>query len=178
MRVATLTVISLLLPNGPVVAQSDAALAQVAEGWGRGECNLLTHVAENPETGQWETVENSPWGRWTIRRVGPHSVEYTMSSGETRIVELADGAYVDRLAESAEQPPTESEKWTIAEHGIHGPENWRLLLLPPPFPGAPEGMRLYSELIMAGDLYVWTNWLEEEGVMRRTVYSACKLAER
>ena len=172
MRISTLTLVALLLSYGRVVAQSDAALRQVAEGWGRGECNLLTHVALNPETGRWQTVEDSPWGTWTIRRVGPRSVEYTMSSGAIRVVELAEGIYMDRAREAADEPPSESDELTIVEHGIHGPENWRLLLL---YPGAPEGVRLYSEVIMAGDVYIWTNWTEEEGVRRRTMYSACKL---
>lgn len=177
-RTSALTLIALLLSYGPVVAQSDAALEWVAEGWGRGECNLLTHVALNPETGRWQSVEDSPWGTWTIRRVGPRSVEYTMSSGATRLVELAEGIYVDRALEAADEPPSESDEWTIVEHGIHGPENWRLFLLPPPYPGGPEGVRHYSEVIMAGDVYIWTNWIEEKGVRRRTMYSACKLTER
>lgn len=168
----------LIVHAAPLVAQSDAALQQIAEGWASGECNLLTHVEMNPETGNWQTREDSPWSTWTIRRAGPTSVEYTMSDGTIRRVEFADGVYRDRAAEDADEPPNESEEWAIVEHGIHGPENWRILLRPPLPPEAPSVPRYYSEVIMAGDVYVWTNWIEDEdGVRRRTMYSACKFAE-
>jgi hypothetical protein len=98
-----------------------------------------------------------------------------MSGGETWVVELAEGIYILRAREAADDSARESGEWTIVEHGIHSPENWRLLLLPPPYPGAPEGVRYYSEVIMAGDVYIWTNWIEEDGVRRRATYSACKL---
>lgn len=53
------------------MAQDEAALQQIAEGWGRGEWVLLAHVRLNPDIGRWEPVEDSPWSRWTVRRVGP-----------------------------------------------------------------------------------------------------------
>lgn len=102
MRSSVSAFVALLIVHAPLVAQSDAALQQIAEGWASGECNLLTHVGMNPETGNWQTVEDSPWRTWTIRRAGPTSVEYTMSDGTIRRVEFADGVYRARAAEDAD----------------------------------------------------------------------------
>lgn len=45
----------------PATAQSSAALEQVAEGFGRGLRNPLTHPGLNPETRAWMTIDPSPW---------------------------------------------------------------------------------------------------------------------
>lgn len=178
MRILLLACCSLLLFSGPVAAQTSVALSQVTEGWGRGQCNLLTHVAVNPETGNWETIDPSPWSTWTIQKVGPQSVEFTMAMGVTRRVDFEEGVYRERSPDDAEASAGDSSEWTIEEHGVFASDNWRLLLLHPRQPGQPEGVQSYSEMIMAGNVFVWTNWLEMDGEVRqRGMYYACELEE-
>lgn len=178
MRYLSLGFATLLAFGAPVSAQSPEALSMVAEGWGRGQCNALTHVMRNPDTGEWSTVDQTPYSTWTIRQVGPQSVEYTMAGGLTRRVDLEDGMYRDRSPDVAPSADFLKEDWTIVEHGINAPDNWRLLMDPGPAPGQPEGLKTYSEMIVAGDVFIWTNWSEENGGPRvRDMYSICKFVD-
>jgi|GEM_PF-6580526 len=164
--------------GAPLSAQSAEARSMVAEGWGRGQCDALTQVGLNPDTGEWSTVGQTPYSTWTIRQVGPQSVEYTMAGGLTRRVDLEDGMYRDRSPGVAPSADFMKQDWTILEHGIHAPENWRLFMDTGPAPGQPEGLKTYSEMIMAGDVFVWTNWSEKDGGPRiREMYYVCKYVE-
>jgi len=179
MKILIPAILVSLLQTLTVEAQEGAALQQLAAGWARGEWVLLAHVGVNPQTGRWEAVENSPWSRWTVRRVGPRSVEYATHNGLTRVVEFADGRYLDRPPAGGDGSPGEGTEASIVQHGIFGTDNWRILILWPPSPDAPEGPRDYSELIMAGNVFVWTNWTEDaDGTRRRVMYSASQAAAR
>ena len=95
-------------------------------------------------------------------------------------------AYFHRLphdrtvaVESPPAPQYEAGGPQALVDGLRGPENWRILVLWPPFPDAPLGVRDYSELVVAGDVFVWTNWTEDgSGVRRRVMYAVSKLARR
>jgi hypothetical protein len=178
MRLRLLAIAAFCASAMPVSAQSDEDLAKVAEGWGRGRCDALTQVAINPQSGEWTTLEQTPYTTWTIRKIGPQSVEYTMAGGLKRRVDLADGMYRDRAPDPAPAVDMMKQDWTIIEHGILAPDNWRLLMDTGSAPGDPEGLKSFSEMIMAGDVFVWTNWMEENGGPRRRVmYAVCKYVD-
>lgn len=170
MRSLVLGLIATVVASSPAVAQSDAALRQVATGFGRGQCSPLTHVALHPETRAWMTIDPSPWAGWTITQVGPRTLEYVRPGDEVRLMEFEEGIYRDRAPGSME----DAETWTILEHGIHAPDNWRILMRPPQLGDEP---RSYAEMIMAGDVFVWTNWVDEaSGERVRYMYFACRFA--
>ena len=169
----TLAVVLILAT--PVGAQSDEALQQVAEGWGRGVWTELRTLGLNPETGQFESPEASPYARWEVRVVAPATVRYTTAHGETREVQFQDGLYRegDVLPDGAVDHFDEAR---ILGHGIHGPENWRLLILWPPTPGSPPEQRAFSEIVMVGDLFIWTQWHGPlDGERTRIVHSVSQL---
>ena len=169
-RILMLTIVP-MLAAAPASAQSDEALEMVAEGWGRGEWVELNFVGMNPETQRFERVEGSPWTRWQVRKVGPRAVEYTTAHGDTRRVEFADGVYRDL---DPSDGSTDQLQATIVEHGIHAADNWRLLIEFPP--GTAPAGRAYSELIVAGDTFVWTNWVETaDGDLMRVGYAISRL---
>jgi hypothetical protein len=170
---------ALLLPlGGAAGAQTNEALAQVVDGWARGRCDALTQLAENPQTGAWVNTTSTPYTTWSIRKVGPQTIEYTMAGGLARRITLADGTYRDHATDSTLAFDPLATEWSILEHGITAPDNWRLFMRHPPVPGEPEGNRTYSELIVAGDVFVWTNWSEENGGPRqRVMYYVCKFTE-
>ena len=156
----------------PAAAQSNAALEQVAEGFGRGQCSPLTHQALNPETREWMTIDPSPWTGWTITRIGSTTLEYVRPGDEVRLMEFDEGVYRDRAPDSMDG----AEEWAIVEHGIHGPDNWRLLMTPPEFSAEAP---FYSEIIMAGDVFIWTNWADEpDGARVRYMYFACEFEDQ
>lgn len=175
MRFSLLALTTLLLAAAPGSAQSNDLLEQVTEGWGRGQCDPLTHVGLNPETGAWQTIDPSPWTGWTIRQIGPRALEYMRPPDETRVMEFEEGVYRDRALEGTDPSGQDSEEWTIVEHGIHAPDNWRIRMVPPAPPGGPS---MYAELSIAGDVFIWTNWLEQpdESPMR-FMYFACQFSE-
>ena len=64
-----------------------------------------------------------------------------------------------------------AEEWTIVEHGVHGPDNWRILMTPPGFEDAAPA---YSEIIIVGNVFIWSNWADEpDGSRIRMMYFAC-----
>jgi hypothetical protein len=169
------TLAAVLLFAMPVAAQSDEALRQVAEGWGRGVWTELRTLGLNPQTGQFEPPEASPYARWEVTVVAPSTVRYTTAQGEKREVQLVDGLYRegDVLPDGTVGHFDEAR---IVEHGIHGPENWRLLILWPSDPGSLPEQRVSSEIVMVGDLFIWTQWHGPlEGDRTRIVYSVSRL---
>lgn len=151
----------------PAAAQSNASLGTLAEGFGRGQCDALTHQALDPATREWMTIEPSSWDGWVVTKVGPRTLKYVRPGDSPRLMEFSEGTYRDRAPDDSEEP----EEWSIVEHGVHGPANWRILMTPPESdPAAPR----YSELIMAGDVFIWTNWVSQpDGSRMRTMYFAC-----
>ena len=86
--------------------------------------------------------------------------------------------YRDRAPDPSAAVDFLREDWTILEHGIHAPDNWRLFMDPGRAPGQPDGLKMYSEMIMAGDVFVWTNWSEQDGGPRvRQMYYVCKYVQ-
>lgn len=171
MRRSLLAIIAVVFASLPAAAQSNETLEQVAEGFGRGQCNPLTHQGLNPETRAWMTIDPSPWTGWAIERVGPRTLEYVRPDGVTRHMEFEEGVYRDRDPDTLEG----AEEWNIVEHGINAPDNWRILMAPPPAANAPS---VYSEMIIAGDVFVWTNWADQpDGSRLRYMYFACQFEE-
>ena len=171
MRTLVLASIAVVIASLPAAAQGNDALEQVTEGFGRGQCDPLTHQGLDPEARAWMTIDPSPWTGWTIEKIGPGTLEYLRPGDDARLMEFEEGVYRDRARDSMDG----AEEWTILEHGIHGPDNWRILMTPPEFPDAP---RVYSEMIIAGDVFIWTNWAEQpDGSRLRYMYFACKFAE-
>jgi hypothetical protein len=159
-----------VIAASPAAAQGNEALEQVTEGFGRGQCDPLTHQALDPETRLWETIDPSPWAGWTVTRIGPRTLEYSRPGDGLRLMEFEEGVYRDRAPDSM----ADAEQWRITEHGIHGPDNWRILMIPPEFG---DELRIYSEMIIVGDVFIWTNWADQsEGSRIRTMYFACKFA--
>lgn len=170
MRTLVLSMLLAVAAALPTAAQSDAELTQVVEGFGRGQCNPLTHQALNPETGRWMNIDPSPWTGWTIKRAGPGALEYVTPGEPPRLMEFEDGVYRDRAPDGME----DAEEWTIVEHAIHGSDNWRIVMTPPEF-GAESPT--YAELIIAGDIFIWTNSSERsDGSRVRFMYFACRFA--
>ena len=171
MRDSVLAFLAAFLISYPAAAQSNVALEQVTEGFGRGQCNPLTHQGVNPETGTWMTIDPSPWTGWTIERIGPRTLQYERPGDEIRLMEFEEGVYRDRAPDSME----DAEEWTIVEHGIHGPDNWRILMTPPEFS---EAAPSYSEIIIAGAVFIWSNWADQaDGSRIRLMFFACEFAE-
>lgn len=170
---AMLTVLSGLAM--PLAAQSDDALQQVAEGWGRGVWTELRTLGLNPETGQYEAPESSPYARWEVTVVGPGIVRYTTAHGETREVQFIDGLYREGDVQ-ADGTVRHYDEARIVEHGIRGPANWRLLILWPAAPDSPPQQRAFSEIVMVGDLFTWTQWHGPlDGARTRVVHSVSQL---
>ena len=171
MRGPMLAFIAVVIASLPAAAQSSAALEQVAEGFGRGQCNPLTHQAVNPETRAWMSIDPSPWTGWTIEKIRPQTLRYERPGDETRLMEFEEGIYRDRAPDSMEG----AEEWTIVEYGIHGPDNWRILMTPPEFSDAAP---FYSEIITAGDIFIWTHWADQpDGPRIRLMFFACRFGE-
>lgn len=167
MRRTLLALLAVASASAPGVAQSNETLEQVAEGFGRGECSILTHQALDPETRTWATIDPSPWAGWAIERVGPRTLEYVRPDGVIRHMEFEEGVYRDRAPDTLEG----AEEWTILEHGISASDNWRILMKP----AAPNAPPVYSEMIVAGDVFVWTNWADEpDGSRIRFMYVVCQ----
>lgn len=171
MRSLLLVLLTILMAPSLVTAQSNAALEQLTDGFGRGACEPLTHQGLNPETRDWMSIDPSPWTGWTIKKIGPRTLEYLRPGDGTRLMEFEPGVYRDRAPDSME----DTEEWTIVEHGIHAPDNWRLLIKPPEFDDAAT---VYSEMIIVGDIFIWTNWAEQpDGPRIRYMHFACRFAE-
>lgn len=171
MRGLVLAFVAVVVAVVPAAAQSNAALEQVTDGFGRGRCDPLTHQYLDPETRVWKNLDPSPWTGWTVEKIGPRTLRYDRPGDESRLMEFETGVYRDRAPDSMER----AEEWTIVEHGIHGPDNWRILMTPPEFDDAAPH---YSEIVIAGDVFIWTNWAEEEDGSRiRLMYFACRFAE-
>lgn len=155
----------------PSEAQTGAALDQVIEGFGRGQCDALTHQALDPTTRQWMTIDPSPWDGWVVKKIGPRALEYVRSGDEPRLMEFADGVYRDR----APNNPSDSEEWEIIEYGIHSPDNWRILMTPPEFD---ETAPVYAELIVVGNVFMWVNWADQPNAPRlRVMHFSCRFVD-
>ena len=162
----------------PASAQTPEALDAMASGWGRGVWAELHSQYQNPETGEFESVEGSPWSRWTVRRVGPGTVEYTTADGTTNRVQFADGVYRDFGPVGDDGSVGSPDEASIIHWQVDAEANWRIVLEWPPFPDAPVGVREFSELIVAGDLFVWTNFSGADlDSARRVMYSVSRLSK-
>jgi hypothetical protein len=171
MRGLLVALASFVLASLPAAGQSSAALEQMTEGFGRGQCDALAHLALSPETREWTSIDPSPWAGWIVKRIGPRTLEYVRPGDEARLMEFDEGVYRDRAPGSMEG----AEEWIILEHGVHGSDNWRILMTPPEFS---ETTPIYSELIIAGDVFIWTNWADQsDGSRIRTMYFACRFVD-
>ena len=100
-----------------------------------------------------------------------------MSDGPRNRIKFSGDRYRDYGMVNPDGTVGEPTDLLIVQKKVRSPRDWRILLQWPPLPDAPDGPLEFSEVVMAGDLLIWSNWQGTSvDVMHRVSVSVSRIA--